>query len=47
MTGPHGWVGLRHAELRLPGTRVFFDIFNARTEPSDATMVAAVGLLGV
>ncbi|MEU7631060.1 hypothetical protein AB0C34_13900 [Nocardia sp. NPDC049220] len=35
------------AELRLPGTRAFFDIFNARTEPADAMMVSALGLLGV
>jgi hypothetical protein len=33
--------------LRLPGTRAFFDIFNARIEPADALMVSAVGLLGV
>ncbi len=32
---------------RLPGTRAFFDIFNARVEPVDALMVSAVGLLGV
>lgn len=32
---------------RLPGTRAFFDIFNARVEPRDALMVSAVGLLGV
>ncbi|MEU2177717.1 hypothetical protein ABZ552_26190 [Nocardia sp. NPDC019219] len=32
---------------RLPGTRAFFDIFNARVEPADALMVSAVGLLGV
>ncbi|WP_327112564.1 hypothetical protein OHB12_29095 [Nocardia sp. NBC_01730] len=31
----------------MPGTRAFFDIFNARTGPADATMVSAVGLLGV
>ncbi|WP_040774324.1 hypothetical protein [Nocardia pneumoniae] len=47
MTGPHGWVAIPQAELRLPGTRTFFDLFNARTEPTDAMMVAAVGLLGV
>ncbi|MBF6297676.1 hypothetical protein IU459_08980 [Nocardia amamiensis] len=47
MTAPDGWVGIQQAELRLPGTRAFFDIFNARTEPTDAMMVAAVGLLGV
>jgi hypothetical protein len=47
VTGPHGWAGLRQAELHLPGTRVFFDIFNGRTEPTDALMVSAVGLLGV
>ncbi|MBF6192888.1 hypothetical protein U3653_17055 [Nocardia sp. CDC186] len=33
--------------LRLPDTRAFFDIFNARTSPADALMVSAVGLLGV
>ncbi|WP_039795539.1 hypothetical protein [Nocardia araoensis] len=32
---------------RLPGTRAFFDVFNARIEPVDALMVSAVGLLGV
>ncbi|WP_280246595.1 hypothetical protein [Nocardia abscessus] len=47
MTGPHGWAGLRQAELCLPGTRAFFDIFNGRTRPVDALMVSAVGLLGV
>lgn len=31
----------------MPGTRAFFDIFNARIEPADALMVSAVGLLGV
>ncbi|MET9027610.1 hypothetical protein ABZW96_18635 [Nocardia sp. NPDC004168] len=34
-------------ELRLPGTRAFFDIFNGRIEPAYALMVSAVGLLGV
>ncbi|WP_157172652.1 hypothetical protein [Nocardia exalbida] len=37
----------RFLELRLPGTRAFFDIFNCRIEPADALMVSAVGLLGV
>ncbi|MGV9723223.1 hypothetical protein [Nocardia beijingensis] len=32
---------------RLPGTRAFFDVFNARIEPADVLMVSAVGLLGV
>lgn len=47
MTGPRGWGGIQQAEVRLPGTRAFFDLFNARVEPADAMMVAAVGLLGV
>jgi hypothetical protein len=33
--------------MRLPGTRAFFDIFNARVNPAGALMVSAVGLLGV
>ncbi|MEU6831044.1 helix-turn-helix transcriptional regulator [Nocardia beijingensis] len=31
---PDGWVGMQQAELRLPGTRAFLDLFNARTEPA-------------
>ncbi|MGQ4597223.1 hypothetical protein [Nocardia sp. R6R-6] len=35
------------SRISLPGTRAFFDIFNGRSQPADALMVAALGLLGV
>lgn len=35
------------AELRLPDTRAFFDVFNVRIRPTDAMMVFALRLLDV
>lgn len=47
-TDPRSPLSANHVRApRLPGTRAFFDIFNARVEPADALMVSAVGLLGV